>query len=202
MTDKPTIFVVDDDPAMRDSLQALLESSGMDVRTFASAGEFLAGDAPARRGCLIADIRMPDMDGLELQQALVDRHAHLPVIVMTGHGDVALAVRAMKAGAVDFLEKPFEESVLLKSVERALSKADTHEEHSRLANEAETRLSALTERERDVLNLLVAGKANKVIAHELSISPRTVEIHRGRVMEKTGVRSLAELVRLAMSAGY
>ncbi len=199
MADELTIFVVDDDEAVRSSLQALLEAEGFTAEIFESAGAFLAGDAPSRAGCLIADIRMPDMDGLELQEELVRRKAGLPVIVVTGHGDVPLAVRAMKAGAIDFLEKPYDEAVLLASLRRALDEAQQASERASAAQETGDRLASLTERERQVLELLTAGRPNKVIAYELDISPRTVEIHRARVMEKMRAKSLAELVRMVVS---
>lgn len=195
------IFIVDDDVDVRVSLQALLKAEGYAAETFESAMAFLASDAPARRGCLIADIRMPDMDGLALQEELVRRKAELPVIVVTGHGDVPLAVRAMKAGAVDFLEKPYDEAVLLASIRRALVAAEETSERAASLHEAEARIASLTEREREVLDLLAAGKANKVIAYELDISPRTVEIHRARVMEKMQAKSLAELVRMVVAIG-
>lgn len=194
-----TIFVVDDDEAVRGSLQELLEARGFLAETFESAAAFLAGDVHARSGCLIADIRMPDMDGLALQEELVRRKVSLPVIVVTGHGDVPLAVRAMKAGAIDFLEKPYDEEVLLASIERALKEASHAAEITNAVQVAETRLVSLTERERQVLDLLSIGKPNKVVAYELNISPRTVEIHRARVMEKMGAKSLAELVRMVIS---
>ncbi len=200
MADGITIFVVDDDEAVRGSLQALLEAEGFAARTFESAGAFLASDASGLPGCLIADIRMPDMDGLELQEELVRRKAPLPVIVVTGHGDVPLAVRAMKAGAIDFLEKPYDEAVLLGSIRRALSEAQEASERVAAAQETAERLASLTEREGQVLELLTAGRPNKVIAYELDISPRTVEIHRARVMEKMRAKSLAELVRMVVAA--
>ncbi len=199
MADPVTIFVVDDDEDVRSSLQALLEAEGFAAESFESASAFLASDAAARPGCLIADIRMPDMDGLELQEELVRRKIGLPVIVVTGHGDVPLAVRAMKAGALDFLEKPYDEAVLLSSVQRALAESEQSSERAAAARQAETRLATLTERERQVLDLLTAGRPNKVIAYELDISPRTVEIHRARVMEKMRARSLAELVRMVVA---
>lgn len=194
------VFIVDDDADVRDSLQSLLESHAFRVEGFESAIMFLASDAPGRQGCLIVDVRMPGMDGLQLQEELVGRGSKLSVIVMTGHGDVPLAVRAMKAGAVDFLEKPFEENVLLDSVRRALKQASATDDKAAATKLAQERIANLTERERQVLNLLITGRPNKVIAYELSISPRTVEIHRARVMEKMGVRSLAELVRLTLAA--
>lgn len=200
MADGITIFVVDDDEAVRGSLQALLEAEGFAARTFESAGAFLASDASGLPGCLIADIRMPDMDGLELQEELVRRKAPLPVIVVTGHGDVPLAVRAMKAGAIDFLEKPYDEAVLLGSIRRALSEVQQASERAAAAQETAERLASLTEREGQVLELLTAGRPNKVIAYELDISPRTVEIHRARVMEKMRAKSLAELVRMVVAA--
>jgi two-component system response regulator FixJ len=199
MSDEPVVFVVDDDPAMRDSLEMLLRSQGLPVSSFDSAVAFLASDAPARSGCVLADVRMPHVDGLELQQRLRETGSALPVILMTGHGDVPLAVRAMKAGAIDFLEKPFEESDLVESVRRGLEHAMRAGEANASVRSVNERLSQLTERERQVLDLLIAGKPNKVIAYDLSISPRTVEIHRARVMEKMGARSLADLVRMTLA---
>lgn len=199
MADALTIFVVDDDEAVRSSLQALLEAEGFAAEIFELAGAFLSSEGPSRAGCLIADIRMPDMDGLELQEELVRRKAGLPVIVVTGHGDVPLAVRAMKAGAIDFLEKPYDEAVLLASVRRALDEGLQVSERAAAAQETQERFASLTERERQVLELLTAGRPNKVIAYELEISPRTVEIHRARVMEKMRAKSLAELVRMVVS---
>lgn len=201
MAEKHTIFVVDDDPDVRDSLAALLEAEGYPAETFGSAGDFLAGGAAGRPGCLIADIRMPDMDGLELQEELGRRRVVLPVIVVTGHGDVPLAVRAMKAGAVDFLEKPYDQTLLLQAIRRALDEANEASDRASAGQAMAKRLEDLTDRERQVLDLLAAGKPNKVIAYELDISPRTVEIHRARVMEKMHARSLAELVRMVVTAG-
>jgi len=200
MAPSGTVFIVDDDPDIRESLAMLLDSSGYSAKAFESAVAFLASDAPNAMGCLIVDIRMPDMDGLQLQKELVARRSPLPVIVMTGHGDIAIAVQAMKAGAVDFLEKPFDDTVLLESVQRALDQATSAVSHTNAALDAQMRMAELTDRERQVLDLIVAGKANKVIAYELSISPRTVEIHRSRVMEKMGAANLADLVRKVLSA--
>ncbi len=199
MANDKTVFVVDDEPDIRDSLVMLLEASGYRAKAYELAVAFLASDAPQSVGCLIVDVRMPDMDGLQLQQELLARHSLLPVIIMTGHGDIPIAVQAMKAGAVDFLEKPFNDDVLLDSVRRALDRAISVIDHANAAKEAATRLTQLTDRERQVLDLIVAGKANKVIAYELSISPRTVEIHRSRVMEKMGAGNLADLVRTVLS---
>lgn len=196
-----TVCVVDDDAAMRDSLAAVLESAGHAVRTFASAREFLAVRESAPCGCLIADIRMPEMDGLALQEELVRTNAGIPVIVITGHADVAHAVRAMKAGAIDFIEKPFRDETLLESVAGAIRVGREARDRAMAAEGARAKVGALTQREREVLDRLVAGKANKVIAYELDISPRTVEIHRANVMDKMQARSLSELVRLALAAG-
>jgi len=199
MTQEKTVFVVDDEPEIRESLVMLLETAGYKAKAYESAVAFLASNAPESVGCLIVDVRMPDMDGLELQQELLARHSPLPVVIMTGHGDIPIAVQAMKAGAVDFLEKPFDDDVLLEGVRRALDRATSAVDHANAAKDAAQRLALLTDRERQVLDLIVAGKANKVIAYELSISPRTVEIHRSRVMEKMGAGNLADLVRTVLS---
>ena len=195
------IYVVDDDEAVRDSLSLLLEARGYTVRSFASAGEFLNAAPSLRAGVLIADIRMPGMDGLELQQRLTERGLFFPLIVITGHGDVPLAVRAMKAGALDFIEKPFAAEIILNSASAALDRLAEPREPNPLAADAAARLALLTPRERDVLEGLLAGLPNKSIAYDLAISPRTVEIHRARVMDKMGARSLSELVRLSLAAG-
>jgi two-component system response regulator FixJ len=195
-----TIFIVDDDAAVRDSLSALLEAEGFATETFESAKAFLAGYKPKDACCVIADIRMPDMDGLELQEELIRRAWGLPVIIITGHGDVPLAVRAMKAGAVDFIEKPFDDHVLRASIERGIAQSKRTRGESALTQEVETRMAELTAREREVMEHLVAGRPNKVIAHRMDISPRTVEVHRGRVMEKMHARSLSDLVRMALAA--
>lgn len=190
------IYVVDDDDAVRDSLTLLLESSGHRVVAFEGAAGALAACGERRPDCIITDVRMPEIDGLEFQERLRRGRIETPVIVMTGHADVPLAVRAMKAGAADFIEKPFSDEVLLTSIKTALARV------GRGADAViDARLESLTPRERDVLELLVVGHPNKVIAHRLDISPRTVEIHRARVMEKMQVKSLAELVRMAIQAG-
>jgi two-component system, LuxR family, response regulator FixJ len=199
MEHNESVFIVDDDPDIRDSLKMLLESAGYAAEAYESAASFLASNAPNTVGCLIVDVHMPEMNGMALQKELSTRRSLLHVIVMTGHGDIPIAVDAMKAGAVDFLEKPFEETVLLDSVRRALDRAASAGGQAIEARDAAARLALLTERERQVLELIVAGKANKVIAHELSISPRTVEIHRARVMEKMDAGNLADLVRKALS---
>ncbi|MGE4063147.1 MAG: response regulator FixJ [Rhodospirillaceae bacterium] len=197
---KATVFVVDDDAAVRDSLSALLEADGFTVETFDSAKSFLGGYKPKEACCVIADIRMPDMDGLQLQEEIIHRGLGLPVIIITGHGDVPLAVRAMKAGAVDFIEKPFDDEVLRASIERGIAQNRRTRGETAAAQEVETRIAQLTAREREVMEHLVAGRPNKVIAHRMDISPRTVEVHRGRVMEKMQARSLSDLVRMALAA--
>lgn len=197
---KGTIFIVDDDAAVRDSLAALLEAEGFAVEAFESAKTFLAGYAPKDACCVIADIRMPDMDGLQLQEEIIQRAWGLPVIIITGHGDVPLAVRAMKAGAVDFIEKPFDDEVLRASIARGIEQSRRARGESAATQEVEGRISQLTAREREVMEHLVAGRPNKVIAHRMDISPRTVEVHRGRVMDKMQARSLSDLVRMALAA--
>ena len=193
------VHVVDDDGAVRDSLGLLLESAGLDVRTYASATEFLNALPQQAAGCVLTDVRMPEMDGLELQRRLGALGVRLPVIVMTGHGDVPIAVGALKAGAADFLEKPFDDQQLLTAVQSALAASrQTHDEAAAMA-EIASRLATLTPREREVLDRLVEGQPNKTIAYDLGSSPRTVEVHRARVMEKMGARSLPELVRMTMS---
>jgi two-component system response regulator FixJ len=195
------VYIVDDDDAVRDSLSVLLESKAYTVRSFGSAPEFLAAAPSLPVGCLIADIRMPEMDGLELQQRLIERSLHFPMIVITGHGDVPLAVRAMKAGAIDFIEKPFASEAILDSLGAALSRLAAPNERDPAAVAAAAKLALLSPREREVLEGLLAGLPNKSIAYDLAISPRTIEIHRARVMDKMGARSLSELIRLTLAAG-
>src|SRR5262249_34691917 len=194
-------YIVDDDDAVRDSLSVLLGAIGHRVRTFGLAKEFLDAAPTLPVGCLIADIRMPEMDGLELQRALSDQALYFPMIVITGHGDVPLAVRAMKAGALDFIEKPFTTPTILASVEAALSRLHSAELRDPIAQAALAKLELLSRREREVLEGLLAGLPNKTIAYDLAISPRTVEIHRARGMDKMAARSRSELVRLAHAPG-
>ncbi|MPY74954.1 MAG: response regulator [Alphaproteobacteria bacterium] len=195
------VYVVDDDDAVRDSLEALLSAFGFEVEPFASGAAFLDACGAVGKGCVLLDIRMPRMDGMEVQERLHGLRPDLPVIMITGHGDVAMAVRAMKAGAVDFVEKPLREETLLQSVEAALRIARQSHRNQSLGASALGNVERLTPREREVLEQLVAGRPNKVIAHALACSPRTVEIHRARIMEKMGARSLPHLVRLALAAG-
>lgn len=201
MPTDPVVFVVDDDDAVRDSLGISLKLAGHAVETFDSAAAFLASGAWSRTGCLITDIRMPDMDGLELQEELARRGSSLPVIVITGHGDVPLAVRAMKAGAGDFLEKPFARDVLLAAVTCALDAGERAAQAALDAQEVRNRLARLTPREREVFDLVVVGKQSKVIAYELGAATRTIEVHRGRMMQKMKAGSLQDLVRMAIAAG-
>jgi two-component system, LuxR family, response regulator FixJ len=201
MPDDRHVYIVDDDDAVRDSLSVLLEAIGHRVRTFGLAKDFLDAAPTLPVGCLIADIRMPEMDGLELQRALNEQVLHFPMIVITGHGDVPLAVRAMKAGALDFIEKPFAAPTILASVAMALSRVESAGQLDPITQAALAKLELLSPREREVLEGLLAGLPNKTIAYDLAISPRTVEIHRARVMDKMGARSLSELIRLALAAG-
>ena len=198
---KAVIHVVDDDAAMRDSLAFLLEVNGFQPEVFESANSFLGKALSNAPACVVSDIRMPGMNGIELVRKLKSEHIPCPVILITGHGDVALAVESMKAGAIDFIEKPFDDSVLLDAIRSALeTRPSTHGDDAARA-EAQKRLAELSPRERDVLQGLIAGKINKVIAHELSISPRTVEVYRANLMAKMGARSVSELMRIALAAG-
>jgi two-component system response regulator FixJ len=194
------IHIVDDDESVRDALGFLLLSADYAVRRYSSARQFLESDPQIAGACLLTDIRMPDMDGLELQTQVVARLKGLPVIVMTGHGDVPLAVKAMRAGAIDFLEKPFEDELLLDCIKRALEAGALSAEHDNRTQAARQALESLTSREREVLDLLVEGHPNKIIAHQLGISSRTVEVHREHVMDKMQARTVADLVRKALTA--
>lgn len=200
MSSESAVFVVDDDDAARESLGALLEAHGFTVATFPSALHFLAKCDRNASGCLVADVRMSEMDGLELQEKVAADFPDLGVIIITGHGDVPIAVRAMKAGAVDFIEKPFLEDIIVESVERAIAHVAQNRSSYIDTNAAMARLELLTPRERQVLTGLVAGLPNKTIGYDLGISARTVEIHRARVMEKMQARSLSTLVRIAIAA--
>ena len=195
----PTVFIVDDDPAIRIAMQALMESVNLDHEVFASADDFLAAGTDKRAGCLVLDIRMPGLGGLELQQELVERGDPLPIIFITGHGDVPMAVEAMQKGAVDFIQKPFRDQDLLDRISEALKTDRERRKEQQKHAEISQRTDRLTNREREVFALVVTGKPNKVIAYDLGVSQRTVEIHRARVMEKMQARSLADLVKMHLA---
>ncbi len=200
MTSKGDVHVIDDDDAMRDSLAFMLQMNGYRPLAYESADAFLAGLTDRAAGCVLADVRMPGTSGIELARLMKERGFALPVVIMTGHGDIPLAVEAMKAGAIDFVEKPFSDLVLLAAVRTALDQT-TGDDDGRARREAAERVAALSPRERDVLAGVVAGKPNKIIAFELGISNRTVEIYRANMMTKTGARNIADLMRTAMAAG-
>ncbi|MFZ5685907.1 MAG: response regulator FixJ [Pseudomonadota bacterium] len=196
------VHVIDDDEAMRQSLQFLLDTAGYAARTYESAIQFLEQLDALEPGCIVTDVRMPEMNGLELVRRLRSRGVTLPVIVITGHGDVPLAVEAMKSGVADFLEKPFDDEQLLSAVRAALDSNVNDDRNDTEKQRFESMLAGLSPREQDVLRGVVAGKPNKIIAYELGISPRTVEVYRANVMSKTGAASLSELVRMALLAGF
>jgi two-component system response regulator FixJ len=198
MTPEATVFIVDDEEGVRDSLQRLIQSVNIRTEAYASAPDFLAAYHPDKWGCLLLDIRMPGMSGLELQQKLATERITLPVLIITGYGDVPSAVRAMKTGAFEFIEKPFNKQTLLEKIQRAIESHQQHREtNAKRINVAE-RIDTLTPREIEVMRRVVSGQANKVIAFDLGISKKTVEAHRARVMEKMNVRTVAELVRANM----
>lgn len=201
MADRKLVYVVDDDEAIRRSASFMLKTSGYAVETWADGVAFLKEVRRLSDGCILLDVRMPEMDGLEVQQALLDRGITMPVIVLTGHADVLVAVRAMKAGAVDFLEKPFEKALLLAAIETAFARLASAGGAAARAADAGVILSILTRREREVLEGLAQGLPNKTIAFDLGISPRTVEVHRANLMAKLDVRSLSDALRLAFAAG-
>ncbi|MBI4719303.1 MAG: response regulator transcription factor [Planctomycetes bacterium] len=197
MNNEPLVYIVDDDEGVRNSLQWLVQSAGMQAERFASAHEFLAGFDPQRRACLVLDLRMPDLSGLELQQQLSARGVPIPIIMISGHGTVPSAVQAMKGGAIDFLQKPFDDAVLLERIRTAFKQDEerrrTHAQRAEIAQ----RVALLSPREREVMGMVVQGMVNKQIAARLGLSPKTVEIHRGHMMKKMRAESVAELVRLA-----
>lgn len=201
MSDRKLVHIVDDEEAIRRSASFMLKTSGYAVETWANGAEFLKEIRHIPEGCILLDVRMPEMDGLEVQQALLERGVTMPVIVLTGHADVSIAVRAMKAGAVDFLEKPFEKAVLIGSIETAFARIAAADTVVARSAEAEVVLAILTPREREVLEGLAQGLPNKTIAYDLGISPRTVEVHRANLMAKLDVRSLSDALRLAFAAG-
>lgn len=199
--DKKLIHIVDDEDAIRRSAAYMLKTSGYAVEIWQSGADFLKDVRHAEHGCILLDVRMPEIDGLAVQRVLAERGVTMPVVIMTGHGDIGIAVRAMKAGAVDFLEKPFEKAVLLAAIEDAFGRIAAADGASVRAAEAELILGALTPRERDVLEGLAQGLPNKTIAYDLGISPRTVEVHRANLMTKLEVRSLSDALRIAFAAG-
>ena len=201
MSDSKVVHVIDDDVDVRQSLAFLLSAAGLAVRTHDSAVAFLKALPTLQDGCIVTDIRMPEMDGLELQKRLKEMKIDMPVIVITGHGDVHLAVSAMKSGAVDFIEKPFDDEALLSAIQAALTQHSDDRRRQSLVADVRKRLKALSEREKEVLNGLVAGKPNKIIAYELGISARTVEVYRANVMTKMQADSLSELVRMVLLEG-
>jgi two-component system response regulator FixJ len=198
MRSEPVVHVIDDDDAARDALRFLLEAAGLTARVYESAAAFLERLDQIEPGCVITDVRMPEISGIELLQRLKNTAVRLPVIVITGHGDIALAVEAMKLGAIDFFEKPYDDEALLAAVRPALSRQEDESKRASLKIEIQTRFAVLTTREAQVLKGLVAGKPNKIIAFDLEISPRTVEIYRANVMTKMKAASLSELVRMAI----
>jgi RNA polymerase sigma factor (sigma-70 family) len=199
MAEPGTVFIIDDDEAVRDSLSWLVKSAGLSAQTFESADDFLSGYGEDEPGCLILDIRMPGMNGLELQSVLSERDFRLPIIIISGHADVPMAVRALKEGAFDFIEKPFNDELLLDLVQRALEQDARQRESMAETDELRARMASLTPREKEVLDLVVAGAANKQISSELGVSLKTVEAHRARVMDKLQAESLSHLVRMALA---
>ena len=201
MPNNQVVHVIDDDADVRQSLAFLLSTAGLAVRVHESGAAFLEKLSGTQDGCIVTDVRMPGVDGIELQKRLKAAHSTLPVIVMTGHGDIALAVEAMKAGAMDFIEKPFDDGIMLAAIKAALARHSSEVERGSASSEVQSRLDLLSERERQVLDGLVAGKPNKIIAYDLGISARTVEIYRANVMTKMRADSLSSLVRMALLAG-
>ena len=199
MTHNPTVFIVDDDQEVRDAIKLLMDSVGLAAETFESAQDYLERFDPLLNGCLVLDIRMKGMGGLDLQDRLALEETHPPIIIITGHGDVPMAVRAVKAGAVDFIEKPFNDQLLLDAVHRAIELDAEHRGRASRLADIQTRVQRLTPREREILEMVVAGNRNKVIAIDLNISQSTVEAHRAKVMEKMEARSLSELMRMMLA---
>ena len=199
-TDDAIIYIVDDDAAVRDSLAVLLSTAGLKVETYATGEEFLDAWSPAAAGCLVLDIRMPGISGLDLLEQLASRKSRIPVVIITAHGDIKIAVKAMKLGAADFIEKPFKYDVIIDSIRNALQRKEEERSSEILVDAYLERLTLLTEREREIHDHMVQGEPNKVIASKLDISPRTVEIHRAHVMEKLQVRNLSQLVKFAILA--
>jgi len=201
MPDRGKVYVIDDDEAMRDSLDFLLDSANFDVTLFETALKFLDALPSLEFGCVVSDVRMPGLDGIELLKRMKARHSRFPIVIMTGHGDVPLAVEAMKQGAVDFLEKPFEDDRLIGMIEAAIRQAEPALKSESVTQDIAARIASLSPRERQVMDGLIAGLSNKLIARDYEISPRTIEVYRANVMTKMQANSLSELVRLAMRAG-
>ncbi|MBD3761897.1 response regulator [Sphingomonadaceae bacterium G21617-S1] len=201
MSDKRLVHIVDDEDSIRRSAKFMLTTSGFAVETWESGTAFLKEVRHVETGCILLDVRMPEMDGLEVQQTLNERGVTMPVIILTGHGDVSIAVRAMKAGAVDFIEKPFEKAVLLAAIDAAYARIEERGDKEARSGEAQIMLGKLTAREREVLDGLARGFPNKTIAYDLGISARTVEVHRANLMSKLGVRNLSDALRIAFAAG-
>lgn len=201
MQDKRLIHLVDDEEAIRKSAGFMLRTVGFEVRTYASGVEFLKLARTAETGCVLLDVRMPELDGLQVQSEMAQRGINMPVVVLTGHGDVTLAVQAMKAGAVDFIEKPFEKASLLEAIDRGLARIDRVDVRATEEAEAQVRIGVLTPREKEVLDGLARGYPNKTIAYDLGVSSRTVEVHRASLMSKLAVRSLSDALRIAFAAG-
>jgi len=195
-----TVYIVDDDQAIRHAMSLLLKSVDIDHQVFNSADEFLELFTGNDNGCLVLDIRMPGLGGLELQEKLIESDNALPIIFITGHGDIPMAVEAMQKGAFDFIQKPFRDQELLDRISEALNTARERQSERALKHDVQERVHTLTKREHEVLDLVVTGKPNKIIAHELGVSQRTIEIHRARVMEKMAAKSLAELVRMHLAS--
>jgi len=201
MADKRLVHIVDDEEAIRRSARFMLTTSGFAVQAWESGAAFLKEAKQAEMGCVLLDVRMPDMDGLQVQEEMHRRGLTMPVIILTGHGDVTTAVRAMKGGAVDFIEKPFEKAVLIAAIDAAYERIEKSADVEARSAEAEIRLAKLTSREREVLEGLARGLPNKTIAYDLNISSRTVEVHRANLMSKLEVRSLSDALRIAFAAG-
>lgn len=201
MSDSRVVHLVDDEEAIRKSAGFVLSRAGYKILSYGSGVEFLKSAKSAPKGCVVLDVRMPEMDGLEVQSAMADRGIDMPVIVLTGHGDVTVAVQAMKAGAVEFLEKPFEKAALLGALERAFARLERNDSRDLEEREARTRIASLTPREREILEGLAKGYPNKTIAYDLGCSSRTVEVHRASLMQKLDVHSLSDLLRIAFAAG-
>ena len=199
MKNEPTVFVIDDDQEVREALQLLMESVGLSVQSFSSASEFLDQFDSSLPGCLVLDVRMPGMSGLDLYARLAEEHMHPPVIIITGHGDVPMAVRAVQKGVLDFIEKPFNDQALLDSVHRALERDSQQRGEAIILADLRARYDRLTPREREVLERVVAGKRNKVIASEMHVSQSTVEAHRAKVMEKMEANTLSDLMRMMLA---